>query len=146
MLCHFENIYCVYLKSSNQKLYCENSTSGLFNPRLAAANPMTQSQSRSPNWGKCQVHIWTPLSLNLVFILNNPWWAQKPSNRTPLRFWSGWPLLPNTPLQVSLSLLMWALKSPSEMMESPEGTLSSTPTMDSKKDGYFELLFSAISI
>ena len=44
------------------------------------------------------------------------WLAQKSSNRTPLGFRSGRPFLSITPLQVTLSLPMWALKSPSRTM------------------------------
>uniref|UniRef100_A0A8C5HDP7 RIMS-binding protein 2 n=1 Tax=Gouania willdenowi TaxID=441366 RepID=A0A8C5HDP7_GOUWI len=56
--------------------------------------------------------------------------SQKSNNKTPLGFRSGGPFLPIAPLQVSLSLTR----------ESPEGALSSTPSKESKKGGYSELL------
>jgi len=77
-----------------------------------------------PRVSWCQVHIWTPLCLNMVFVMDSPWRAQKSNNRTPLWFRSGGPFLPITPFQVSLSLPKWALKSPSRTRESPAGALS----------------------
>ena len=53
----------------------------------------------------------------------------------------GGTFLPITPLQVTLSLPTWALKSPSRTTESPVGALSSTPPRDSKKARYSALLF-----
>ena len=44
--------------------------------------------------------------------MDNPWVAQKSKSKTLLRFRSGRPFLPITPLQVSPSLPTWALKSP----------------------------------
>ena len=67
-----------------------------------------------PKVSRCQVHTWTPLCLNMLFVMDNLWRAQKSSNRTPLWFKSGWgggAFFPVKPLQVSLSLPTWASKS-----------------------------------
>ncbi|MEQ2219905.1 hypothetical protein XENOCAPTIV_028577 [Xenoophorus captivus] len=49
------------------------------------------------------------------------------------------PFLPIMPLQVSLSFPMWPLKSPSRIMESPGGALSSTPDRDTTNEKSVQL-------
>ncbi len=50
-----------------------------------------------PKVAWCQVHFWTILCLNMMFVMNNPWLAQKSNNQAPLGFRSGRWLLPVTP-------------------------------------------------
>ena len=96
-----------------------------------------------PRVSWCQVHRWTSLCSNMVFVMAKLRLAQKSNNWTPLRFRSGRPFLPTTPLQVMLSLPTWALKSPNRTTELPGGNHSRTPPRDSKKAGYSELLIGA---
>lgn len=75
--------------------------------------------------------------------MDNLWFTQKSNNKTSLRFRSGRMFLPITPLEVSLSLPMWPLKSYSRTRKSPDGAPSSTPLTDPKKTRYSELSFGA---
>lgn len=78
---------------------------------------------------------------NMVLVIDTLWLAQKSNNWRPLfRFRSGRPFLPIVPLQVTLLLPTWSLKSPSRTMEPLFGALFSTHPKDSKKDRYSELL------
>ena len=43
-----------------------------------------------------QVHIWTPLCLNMAFVMDSLWRAQKSNNKTTLRFRCGGPFFPIT--------------------------------------------------
>ena len=69
----------------------------------------------------------------MLFFTDNPWRAQKSSNKTRVQVRGA-----ILPLQVSLSPTMWALKSPRRTRECPGGVLCSTLSKDSNKGGYAE--------
>ena len=79
----------------------------------AAGSDDTTTKSIIDLWPKMawyQVHLWTTLYLNMLFVMDNPWLAQKSKNKTPFRFRSGRPFLPIKPLKVTPSMPTWALK------------------------------------
>ena len=61
------------------------------------------------------------------------WQAQKSSYKTPLGFRSGGQSFPTTPLQGSLLLPTWPLKSPRRTREAPEEALSKPPLRSPKR-------------
>lgn len=77
------------------------------------------------------------LCLNMVFIIDNPWWAQNSNHRTPHWFWMAGG--PNHVLTGLTLIGPMSVESPQDTLKSPVEAHTNTPCKWSKKCRWAEL-------